>query len=59
MSKLREYIKNQEETEVKLAMECAKTKAVFRLANVLKVRVGNLQQKLMIHLIRRDESTRF
>lgn len=58
MSKLREYIKNQEETEVKLAMECAKTKAAFRVANVLKVRVWNLQQKFMVNLIRWDENTR-
>lgn len=54
VSKLREYIKSQEETEARLAMECAKTKAVFRLGNVLRLRVGNLQQRFLGSMVRQD-----
>ena len=40
MERLKEYIRSQEEIESRLAVECARTEAVFRLAGILSNAVG-------------------
>jgi hypothetical protein len=54
--KLKEYIKNQEETEVKLATECARTEAVFRVCGVLTGALSRLRTRFIVNSIRIGET---
>ena len=56
--KLREYIREQEETEIRLAMECAKTEAVFRMTGCLRRGTARHQNAFMVQLLRQSENTR-
>ena len=53
--KLKEYIKSQEEVEAKLAVECARTEAIFRMLGVLKSGSGKMQLNFMMKVLRHDE----
>jgi hypothetical protein len=56
--RLKEYIKNQEETEVKLATECAQTEAVFRIFNVMTTSLYRLRTRFIVNSIRLGETSR-
>ena len=54
MSKLKEYIKNQEEIEMSLAVECSQTKGVVKLSNFLLRKVGRLSHCFWMSVVGRD-----
>lgn len=56
--KLKEYIKNQEETEVKLATECAQTEAVFRVFAVLTGNLYRTRTRFLVNTIRIGETNK-
>lgn len=56
--RLKEYIKNQEETEVKLATECAQTESVFRIYSVLATTLTRLQMRFIVNSIRIGETSK-
>lgn len=58
VQKLKEYIKNQEEVEARLAIECARTEATHRIAATLKGGAGRLQYTFVSKLTRLDEDER-
>lgn len=56
--KLKEYIRSQEEAEARLAIECAQTESVFRLANTLNNSVNRLRLYFIVNTMRMGETAK-